>query len=187
MAKRVCPWWLGYFLVSPVRRLFSDDPRRLLAPYVRPGMMVLEPGPGMGYFTLELARLAGASGRVLAVDIQPRMLRRLQRRAERAGLGARIQARLGTPVLMGLAEVAGRIDFTLAFAVVHEMPDASGFFAEVAAASKPEAQLLFAEPSGHVQPAEFEAEIADAARAGFVVVERPAVRGCHAALLRKAA
>ena len=187
MGKRVCPWWLGYFLASPLRRLFSDDPHRLLAPYVRPGMKVLEPGPGMGYFTLELARLAGASGRVVAVEIQPKMLRRLKRRAQRAGLAERIQERLGTPTLMGLAEVAGQIDFTLAVAVVHEMPDPFAFFAEVAAASKPEAQVLFAEPTGHVQPAEFEAELAAAGRAGFVLLKRPAVRGCHAALLRKAA
>lgn len=187
MGKRVCPWWLGYFLASPLRRLFSDDPHRLLQPYVRPGMTVLEPGPGMGYFTLELARLVDASGRVVAVDIQARMLRRLIGRAERAGLAQRIQGRLGTSVLMGLADIAGQIDFTLAFAVVHEMPDASAFFAEVAAASRPEAQVLFAEPSGHVTPAEFEAELAAAERAGFTLAERPPVRGCHAALLRKAA
>ena len=187
MGKRVCPWWLGYFLASPLRRLFSDDPHRLLAPYIRPGMTVLEPGPGMGYFTLELARLVEASGRVVTVEIQPKMLRRLMRRAERAGLAGRIQGRLGTPVLMGLCDVAGKIDFTLAFAVVHEMPDPSAFFTEVAAASKPQAQVLFAEPSGHVKPTEFEAELAAAWRAGFVLLQRPAVRGCHAALLRKAA
>ena len=54
MSKRVCPWWLGYILVSPLRRLLLN-PRELLAPYVKAGMTVLEPGPGMGFFTIELA------------------------------------------------------------------------------------------------------------------------------------
>ena len=85
MAQEVCPWWLGYFLISPLRRLLQD-PRKLVGPYVREGVIVLEPGPGMGFFTLELGRLVGPSGRVVAVDIQPRMLSNLKRRAARAGL-----------------------------------------------------------------------------------------------------
>jgi predicted methyltransferase len=60
---RVCPWWLGYLLASPLRRL-RHDPSPILAPYLREGMTVLEPGPGMGFFTLELARRVGPSGRV---------------------------------------------------------------------------------------------------------------------------
>ena len=43
MAHRVCPWWLGYLLGAPLRRLMQD-PRKVLAPYVREGMTVLEPG-----------------------------------------------------------------------------------------------------------------------------------------------
>jgi predicted methyltransferase len=62
MAKRVCPWWIGYLLLSPLRRL-GQDPAKILAPYVREGMTVFEPGAGMGYFTLELARRVGPSGR----------------------------------------------------------------------------------------------------------------------------
>jgi hypothetical protein len=51
MEERVCPWWLGYLLASPVRRL-SQDPGAILAPYVREGATVLAPGPGMGFLTL---------------------------------------------------------------------------------------------------------------------------------------
>ncbi len=58
MPERVCPWWLGYFLASPIRRLWQN-PAQILRPYVREGMTVLEPGPGMVFFTLELARLVG--------------------------------------------------------------------------------------------------------------------------------
>src|SRR5664280_1369404 len=93
---RVCPWWLGYLLASPVRRIFQQ-PAQVLAGHVRPGMTVLEPGPGMGFFTLELARLAGGSGRVIAIDIQPRMLDVLRRRAAKAGVLDRVDARLAAP------------------------------------------------------------------------------------------
>src|SRR4030065_1881836 len=59
------------------------------------GMTVFEPGPGKGYFTIELARLAGRLGRVVAIDVQPNMLAELRRRAGRAGLRDRIDARQG--------------------------------------------------------------------------------------------
>lgn len=42
-------------LVARARR-YWQSPHKLLAPYVHEGMTVLGPGPGMGYFTLELAR-----------------------------------------------------------------------------------------------------------------------------------
>jgi len=182
---RVCPWWLGYLLASPVRKI-AYRPAKLLAPYVRAGMTVLEPGPGMGFFTLDLARLAGGTGRVIAVDIQPRMLDRLRRRAARAGVLDRLDLRLVEPGSLGLTDLAGAVDFTLAFAMVHEMPDAAGFFREVAQASKPGACLLIAEPSGHVTASQFAAELQMAADAGFTRVGEPAVRGNHAALLRRA-
>ncbi|HWQ10059.1 MAG TPA: methyltransferase domain-containing protein, partial [Holophaga sp.] len=85
MPAGVCPWWLGYCLASPLRRLVHD-PAEILGPCIRPGMVVLEPGPGMGHFTLELIRLARPGGRVVAVDVAPRMLAGLRRRARKAGL-----------------------------------------------------------------------------------------------------
>jgi SAM-dependent methyltransferase len=184
MAHRVCPWWLGYLLASPIRRLF-EDPVKVVAPFVREGMTVLEPGPGMGFFTLELARLVGPSGRVVAVDVQPRMLSSLKRRAARARLLERVDARLAAPDSLEISDLAGAVDFTLAFALVHELPSVEPFFAEVAMASKGGAGLLFAEPAGHVKPAAFEAELAAAIHAGFEVVGRPAIRRSHAAFLKR--
>lgn len=180
----VCPWWAGHFLASPLRRLFQD-PHRILAPYVRPGMTVLEPGPAMGFFTLELARLVGPAGRVLAVDLEPRMIARLQRRAKRAGLLDRIDARVVPADTMQVA--AASIDLVFAFAVVHEMPAAPPFFAEVSAALRPGGACLLAEPAGHVDDKAFAAELAAAADAALSEEGRPALRGCKTALLRKAA
>jgi SAM-dependent methyltransferase len=185
MPQRVCPWWIGYLLASPARRLLYR-PERLLQPYVRAGMTILEPGPGMGFFTLDLARMAGPSGRVVAVDIQRRMLDGLKRRAAKAGLLERLDIRLARPDSMGLADLAHAVDFALAFAVVHEMPSGNAIFAEIAAALKPGACLLLVEPAGHVTAAQFRAQLEDAGHAGLAVADRPKVRHSHAALLRKA-
>ena len=184
MAHRVCPWWLGYFLISPIRRI-GQNPHDILAPYLREGQTVLEPGPGMGFFTLELARLVGARGRVVAVDIQPKMLEKLKRRAAKAGLAERIDARLAPADSMGLGDLGGAVDFTLASAMVHEVPDAWRFFQEVASVSKPGATVLLVEPRGHVKQPEFEAELQHAKEAGFEVVGRPEIKRSHAAVLKK--
>jgi len=184
VSQRVCPWWLGYWLASPVRRWWQDL-GSILSPYVREGQVVLEPGPGMGFFTLDLARRVGPSGRVVAVELQPKMLEVLKRRAAKAGLQERIDARLASAETMGIGGLGNVIDFTLAFAVVHEFPDAGHFFSEVSAVSKKDAVLLLAEPKGHVKESHFKSELDAAFQAGFRLTGRPDIRGSHAAVLNR--
>jgi ubiquinone/menaquinone biosynthesis C-methylase UbiE len=184
MAHRVCPAWLGYCLTCPLRRWWQD-PTEIVGPYVHEGQVVLEPGPGMGYFTLDLARLVGTSGRVVAVDIQPKMLERLRTRAAKAGVAGRIETRMASAESMGIRELGRIVDFTLAFAVVHEFPDQARFFREVAEVSKPGSMLLLVEPRGHVEEPMFGSELEDAGHAGFTPVSRPKIRGSHAAVLKK--
>lgn len=185
MAEHVCPWWLGPLMASPFRRWWMQNPEDLLAPYIKVGMTVLEPGPGMGFFTLSLARLTGPAGRVIAVEVQPKMLAGLRRRARRAGLLPRIDLRLVQQDSMRLDDLKGAVDFVLAYAVVHEMPSTQGFFHETVAALKRGGLLLLVEPVGHVNLEAFKKEVEAAQRAGFEVVIRPAVRNSLAALLRK--
>jgi len=176
---------MGYILASPVRRWLQGDPTELLNPYLREGMTVLEPGPGMGFFTIPMARLVGTSGRVIAVDIQAKMIAALKRRAAKANVLERVDARMGSAETMGLDDLPPKVDFTLAFAMVHEFPDAARFFSEAARASKPGALLLLAEPAGHVSDKMFAAELSAAGAAQFEVIARPVVRHSHAALLVK--
>ena len=185
MAEHVCPWWLGYLLASPIRKWISEDPETLLRPYVRQEMTVLEPGPGMGFFTLPLARLVGPSGRVIAVDIQSKMLDNLRRRARKAGLLDRIETRLAGAEGMRVDDFAGTVDFVLAFAVVHEMPSAAAFFGEAASALTRGGMLLLAEPAGHVSSETFAAELEAAQMAGLAEISRPPVRRSRAALLKR--
>ena len=186
MAAHVCPWWMGYLLASPIRR-WMQNPDTLLGPYIEPGMTILEPGPGMGFFTLPMAELAGPSGRVVAVDIQPKMLDQLRRRAAKAGLLPRVEARLAQPDSLGVTDLNGKVDLVAAVAVVHELPSAEAFFREAAAALKPQGTLLLVEPSGHVNSAKFAHEIELARRAGLHKKERIVIRHCLAAVLTKRA
>ncbi len=185
MAQRVCPWWIGYLLASPLRRLYQD-PRAILAPYLRPGMLVVEVGPGMGFFTLEIARLIAPGGRLVAIDVQSKMLAGLRRRARRAGVLDRVETRLVSQNDSGMDDLAGQADFVLAFAVVHELPDARRFFAAADSALKPGGRLLLAEPKGHVDAQAFAKTIAAAEAAGLRVAGHPAIRGSVTAVLEKA-
>jgi len=184
VSHRVCPYWKAYLLASPLRRL-SKDPAKILSPLVRAGMTVLEPGPGLGFFTLELARLVGPSGRVVAVDVQPRILAGLKRRLSRAGLLERVDLRLVAPDSMELGDLAGGVDFVLAFSMVHELPAPQTFFQEVATVLKPGGGMLLGEPAPHIKSDEFENELRMADQAGFKLVERPVIRKSQAALLRR--
>ena len=148
-------------------------------------MTVLEPGPGMGFFTLPLARLVGTTGRVIAVDLQPKMIANLKRRAAKANLLEQIDVRVTSAETMELGDIDNTVDFTLAFAVVHEFPDAAKFFCEAARACKPGALLLLAEPSGHVNGENFAAQLVAASAAGFAVKDRPAIPRSLAALFTK--
>ena len=145
-------------------------------------MTVLEPGPGMRFFTLELARLVGPTGRVIAVDVQPKMIEALRRCARQAKLD-RIDARVAPATSMELKDFEAKIDFVLAFAVVHEMPPAQSFLAEAAQAMKPSAKLLLA--ARHVGGEEFDRELTLAAKHGLSIADRPNIpRGLVATLKR---
>lgn len=182
MGQRVCPWWLGYFLATPLRRLYQD-PHSIVSPWVSEGMTVLEPGPGMGFFTLELARRVGPSGRVIAVDVQPKMLEALVRRARRAGLHERIETRLAKGRSLGVEDLRGKVGFVLAFAVVHELPSPEAFLAEAYGSLEEGGRMLVAEPKHHVSAAEMAATVALAERAGFSNEGTPSIRGSRSALL----
>ena len=166
MAGRVCPPWIGYVLLNPIRKLF-ENPNKLFGEFVREGMVVLEPGCGMGFFTLPLARMVGPQGRVVAVEIQPKMLTVLKRRAQRAGLLERIELRHAEAGKLGLTDLAGKVDLSVALHMVHEVPDQGSFITQVRETLKPGGKLLIIEPKHHVSQDRFNETLAIAERHGF--------------------
>lgn len=182
--SHVCPWWIGYFLLIPWRR-FIHDSKLILSPYVREGMTVLEIGPGMGYFSLTLAQLVGPHGRVICVDVQEKMLEKLKKRAQKAGMLDRITAVRASEQSLLIQEFEGKVDFALAFAVAHEVPDQPKLFEEIHRAIQPGALLLLSEPKGHVTTEAFETTLAIAHGAGFKVESKVQIKQSHSVLLRK--
>lgn len=184
MAEHVCPFWIGYLLASPVRKLFHD-PMKILEPHVKKDMKALDFGCAMGFFTLPLARLVAPKGKVFCVDVQEKMIRSLEKRARSAGLMDRIETRLCSKDTLGLNGLEGEIDFALLFYVVHEIPDPLKALSEISRALKPNARLLVTEPKGHVSAEDFEKTIAIVEGQGFKVEERPRIVRSRCALFSK--
>jgi ubiquinone/menaquinone biosynthesis C-methylase UbiE len=180
----VCPWWLGYALVNPLRRLV-EKPERMLRPFVREGMTVLEPGCGMGFFTLEAARLVGPAGKVIAVDLQEKMINGLRRRVSRAGLQDRVEARVASPESLAIDNLAGKVDLALALYFVHEVLNQSRLFTELARALKPGGRIWLLEPKGHVSEEGFSKTLEGAQSAGLAVETRTESRSKRYAVLTR--
>lgn len=181
--QNICPWWMGFVLAHPLRKLVHD-PETILQPHIKPGMKVMDYGCAMGFFTLPMARLTGVSGDVYAVDIQKKMIDTLNKKAAKAGLQDTIHPLhiTGTADFEMLAE---KIDFTLLFAMVHEVPDKKALFKNIALISKSGARVLFAEPRGHVTIDDFEKSIELSIDAGLHVISDLKIKGSHAVLLGK--
>jgi len=184
MENHVCPWYVGYLLASPLRRLFLD-PEKILSPYVKEGMIVLEVGPGMGFFTLTLAKLAGETGRIICVDVQEKMLNNLRKRADKAGLLSRVEPRLCSKDTLQIDDLKGKLDFALAFAVVHEVPDAKKLFTEIFSSLKSGGVLLVSEPAGHVTKEEFDSTLLIARSVGFRILDSKNIKRSHSIILKK--
>jgi ubiquinone/menaquinone biosynthesis C-methylase UbiE len=184
MARTICPSWLGYFLINPLRKLL-ENPDKLLGQFVREGMTVLEPGCGMGFFTLPLARMVGPKGRVVVAEVQQKMLSVLSRRAKKAGLLDRIDLRHITAEGLAVKDLSGEVDFAAAIHVVHEVPDQALFFTEVWEVLKPGCKHLVIEPKGHVSPEQFEQSVGYAKKVGFTSEALPMKVGGRGALLTK--
>jgi ubiquinone/menaquinone biosynthesis C-methylase UbiE len=166
-----CPWWLLFTFDNPMRKLIHN-PNKILRPYVSSGDTVLDVGCGMGYFSLELARLVGLKGKVIAADLQPQMLAGLEKRARHAGLQSTIQPHLCTPDKIGVAEP---VDMIFAFWMVHEVSDRKTFLQELYSMLKPDGILLIVEPIIHVTQRNFEATLDLGCELGFIEVSHPHV------------
>ena len=140
MSHHVCPVWVGYLLASPLRRLFQN-PEKILAPYIREGMTILDVGCAMGFFSLPAARMVGPNGRVVCIDVQAKMIESLKKRALKSGVMDRIDTRLCRSDSLGIDDLTGKIDFAFAIAIVHEVPDASVLFKEICKALKHDYRL----------------------------------------------
>jgi ubiquinone/menaquinone biosynthesis C-methylase UbiE len=176
--KHVCPWWLCFTFDNPIRKILHD-PVKILSDYVHKGDTAIDIGPGMGYFTIPLAQLVGPSGHVTAIDIQPKMLSALMERADKKGLSDRIGTHLAGPDSIGIHK---KVDFILAFWMVHEVPDQRRFLSAIHNIMKPDGLFLMVEPLIHVSKKNFVRTIEMAKELGFVIKESPKIRMSHSVI-----
>ena len=179
--NRVCPWWLCPTFDNPLRRLIHN-PEAILDGLVGEGQIALDIGCGMGYFTIPMARMVGPQGWVVAVDLQMKMLERVAQRARRAGVDERIRIHQNTPDGIGLSE---KVDFALAFWMVHEVSEAEAFLGEVSGLLKPGGRFLLVEPRLHVSGAAFRATVEAARGVGLRPEEERKVSLSRAVVLIK--
>jgi len=175
---RVCPWWQAYTFDHALRRIVHN-PEKILGPYLKEGMTVLDIGCGMGFFSIAMARMLGTEGKVIALDLQPQMIRVLKKRAEKAEVAGSIITHICEPGNLGINETA---DFILAFYMVHEMPDQASFLTQVASCLKPGAKFLLVEPVWHVSRTDFHRTMEYAANSGLKLSGNPRITLSHTAL-----
>ncbi len=180
---RVCPVELAGSLDNRIRR-WLQNPERILGPYVSEGMKVLDLGCGPGFFSLEMAKLVGKSGKVFSADLQEGMLQKVREKIVGTVLEERIQlVKCGTDSI----NVPERVDFILAFFMVHEVPDKSSLFEQMNRVLQDPGQLLLVEPKlFHVSRHQFAATVKFAGENGFRAHPGPRVRFSWTAILKKA-
>jgi ubiquinone/menaquinone biosynthesis C-methylase UbiE len=156
----------GWLLDNPISRVLAARFVRRLD--LRPGMRVLDYGCGPGRLTLPLARAVGSAGEVVALDLQPAMLARVERRAVAAGLSNVRTQRAAA----GAADLGGRsFDLALLAYVLGEIPPdrRPAAMREIAAALRPEGRLVVVEGAGDPHRQKLEAVQALANEAGLGV------------------
>lgn len=184
LADHVCPVWVGHLLASPLRKLL-DNPVKRLSPYVSSGMTVIDVGCAMGFFSLPIAEMVGPSGRVICIDLQEKMVQALYRKAKKKNLLDSIEARVCRRDSLNIDDLDNTADLVLAIAVVHEVPDAVSFMAELYGVTKEGGKLLVIEPGGHVSEEDFKVTVDAAVNSGFTVLENSGSRRKHQALFQK--
>ena len=177
--KNVCPVEIAGGLDNGIRR-FLQNPQKILAPYIRKGMTVLDLGCGPGFFTIEMGRMLHSSGCVIAADLQEGMLNKVKAKIKGTALEQNIRLHKCEPESIGLNE---KVDFILAFFMVHEVPDHDKLFAEVKTLLKSGGRMLIIEPNFHVSKKSFNAMMGIIRSHDLIEIDRPKHFLCRSVLI----
>lgn len=178
--SKICPVEKAGGLDNTVRRLLQN-PQKILEPYIKKGMTVLDLGCGPGFFSIEIAKLLFDTGKVIAADVQEGMLDRLRNKI----IGTELEHRI---ILHKCQEdsidLEQKVDFVLAFYMVHEVPNQDKLFRELKSILKPNGQIFIIEPKFHVSKISFNSMIDKIEGIGLEIEDRPKVFFSRTIVLR---
>ncbi|MBN1905892.1 MAG: class I SAM-dependent methyltransferase [Deltaproteobacteria bacterium] len=172
-AGHVCPHQIAFIFDNPIRRIFQN-PNKMLRPYISEGDTAIDIGCGPGFFTIEMAKLVGSSGKVIAIDLQEKMLGDVRKKAIKHHVEERIKFFQCEQDRVGLDQKA---DFLLAYHMVHETPSPRAFLKELKTMLNENGKILIVEPKMHVTQNAFEDMVSDIKELGFRVCDFPAKIG----------
>lgn len=179
--NRVCPVELANSLDNKLRR-WLQNPQKILSPFVKEGMKVLDVGCGPGFFSVELAKMVGANGKVYAVDLQEGMLQKIKNKIRGTSLENIIQLIKCEEDKIVIPE---KVDFILAFYMVHEVPDKNKLFTTLKNFLKENGEFLIVEPKlFHVSKKEFASTLNNAEAVGFKTSAGPRLSFSFSSLLK---
>lgn len=136
------PEFLAPLIDNPFRRKFQP-PEAMPGRFgLLPGMKALEIGPGNGSYTLAAARAVGPRGKIVAVDIEPKIIRRLQERLAAEGV-QNVEARVAN--VHRLADPDEEYDAIYLIAVIGEIPQPERAVREFYRLLRPAGLLAFSE------------------------------------------
>ncbi len=136
------PQFLANLIDNPLRRKIQPPRDMPLRHGIEPGMTVLEVGPGNGRYTVETARRVGSTGKVIAVDIEPRMIERVRQRAQAEGV-TQIEAKVAN--VYDLPFDDGTFGAVYLITVISEIPEPERALREFYRVLSPEGTLAFSE------------------------------------------
>ena len=131
------PAFIGWFLDSGIRRWQQPPERIAERSGIKEGMKVIDLGCGSGAFTPFVARVVGEKGKVYAVDIQPAMLKQLERKLARAENQDIRNIELKETSAYDLPFDDESIDLVYVVAVLQEIPDRGRALREIRRVLKP--------------------------------------------------
>lgn len=139
------PAFIGRFLDSNYRRKLQPPDKIIKRSGIEPGMKVLEIGCGSGAFTTFVARALGNGGKVYALDIQPAMLKQLEKKLAKPGNQEIKNIKLIQASAYNLPLENNSLDLVYMITVLQEIPDRQKALAEIKRVLKPEGILAATE------------------------------------------
>lgn len=179
--NRICPVEHAGVLDLNLRKLIQN-PKKILKPYINNGMTVLDLGCGPGFFTLEISKIIGTSGKVIAADLQEGMLEKIRKKIENSSIYNNIKLHKCQKNKIGILE---KVDFILVFYMLHEIPDQSAFLKELKILLKPEGKILIVEPKFHVSKNDFNDSMMIIKDDGFSIIKKPKILFSRSVVIRK--